>query len=75
MSAPLSTGALECLQWLHANLVLCRGVSLSEEQLLHLEHAVGVDAVSSRALHPCCWLLPLTHVTVDECCCSCCFRH
>ena len=34
-----------CLRWLHVNVVLSRGVSLSEEQLRQLSHAVGDDAV------------------------------
>jgi hypothetical protein len=34
-----------CLRWLHVNLVLSRSVSLSEEQLRQLSHAVGDDAV------------------------------
>jgi hypothetical protein len=36
-----------CLRWLHVNVVLSRGVSLSEEQLRQLSHAVGDDAVRS----------------------------
>jgi hypothetical protein len=34
-----------CVRWLHVNLVLSRGVALSEEQLRQLAHAVGDDAV------------------------------
>ncbi len=42
-----------CVRWLHVNLVLSRGVSLSEEQLRQLSHAVGDDAVRlSIALEP-----------------------
>jgi hypothetical protein len=48
-----SGDALACLRWLYANLVLSRGVSLSEEQLRQLSHAVGDDAVRlSIALEP-----------------------
>jgi hypothetical protein len=43
--AALPIEVQECLQWLHVKLVLSRGVSLSEEQLLQLAHVVGGDAV------------------------------
>ena len=39
-----------CVRWLHVNLVLSRGVSLSEEQLRQLSHAVGDDAVRCQSL-------------------------
>jgi hypothetical protein len=42
---PASCGASACVRWLHANLVLSRGLPLSEEQLRQLSHAVGEDAV------------------------------
>jgi hypothetical protein len=45
MSTPEDTSS--CLRWLHANLILSPGVSLSEEQLRQLSLAVGEDAVSS----------------------------
>jgi hypothetical protein len=48
-----SGDASACLRWLHVNLVLSRSVSLSEEQLRQLSHAVGDDAVRvSIALEP-----------------------
>jgi hypothetical protein len=47
MSRPahFSVEALECLRWLHINLIQSRGASLSEEQLQQLALAVGDDAV------------------------------
>ena len=42
---PVSGDTSACVRWLHVNLVLSRGVSLSEEQLRQLSHAVGDDAV------------------------------
>jgi hypothetical protein len=48
-----SGDASACLRWLHVNLVLSRGVPLSEEQLRQLSRAVGDDAVRlSIALEP-----------------------
>ena len=44
---PVSGATSACVRWLHVNLVLSRGVSLSEEQLRQLSHAVGDDAVRS----------------------------
>jgi hypothetical protein len=41
----VSGDASACLRWLHVNVVLSRGVPLSEEQLRQLSHAVGDDAV------------------------------
>jgi hypothetical protein len=50
---PASGDASACLRWLHVNLVLSRGVPLSEEQLRQLSRAVGDDAVRvSIALEP-----------------------
>jgi hypothetical protein len=43
--APVSGDTSACVRWLHVNLVLSCGVSLSEEQLRQLSHAVGDDAV------------------------------
>jgi hypothetical protein len=40
-----SGDASACLRWLHVNLVLSRGIPLSEEQLRQLSRAVGDDAV------------------------------
>jgi hypothetical protein len=42
---PVSDDASACLRWLHVNVVLSRGVPLSEEQLRQLSQAVGDDAV------------------------------
>jgi hypothetical protein len=44
-----------CLQWLHANVVLSRGVPLSKEQLAQLERAVGGDAVRGVRCAVCCF--------------------
>jgi hypothetical protein len=46
MSGPADVSlVLECLRWLHVNLIQSRGVSLSEEHLQQLARAVGDDAV------------------------------
>jgi hypothetical protein len=47
-----SGDASACLRWLHVNLVLSRGVPLSEEQLRQLSHAVGDNAVGSSTMRP-----------------------
>ncbi len=44
---------MECLQWLHTNLVLSPGMPLSSEQLRQLADAVGVDDVRLPVLHLC----------------------
>ncbi len=50
---PVAGDMSACVRWLHVNLVLSRGVPLSEEQLRQLSHAVGNDAVRlSIALEP-----------------------
>jgi hypothetical protein len=49
---PVSGDTSACVRRLDVNLVLSRGVSLSEEQLRQLSHAVSDDAVrlSSRCV-------------------------
>ena len=46
--AALLGESLQCLRWLHVNVVQSRCVSLSEEQLQQLSLAVGDDAVRVR---------------------------
>ena len=46
--AALLGESLQCLRWLHVNVIQSRCVSLSEEQLQQLSLAVGDDAVRVR---------------------------
>ena len=56
-----------CVRWLHVNLVLSRSVSLLEEQLRQLSHAVGDDAVRSSIAVA--WTrVPAPTLTLRVCC-------
>ena len=59
---PVSGDTSACVRWLHVNLVLSRGVSLSEEQLRQLSHAVGDDAVRSSIASGVCPPRPYRYV-------------
>ncbi len=51
-SGQLSSRQLQCLRWLHVNVVEIPGKRLTRKQLRELQHTVGDDAVSHTPTEP-----------------------